>query len=271
MKYWFYIGIYTSILFSAKIPVISDRKSFQLADAISNNTQVKLVDLGRVEPTKPLSTRDLLSNVRDKKVLIVIHGYNMTYTWAIDKFTRYHEDFSNHYDQVVGYLWPGGNQWWEYRRARRRTLDELPYRFLASLSQIRAVAKNVDVLAHSMGCRLILETLSLASLPLVRNLFLTAPAVDQTSLQLGQCYHYGLKNSQRVYVFYSKHDEVSTYAFPIVEGGSSLGRDGCDKFDLLPFNVSLIDCTHSVKEHSGYADSLFVKTYMKKILGTSKS
>ncbi|MCB1109099.1 MAG: alpha/beta hydrolase [Chlamydiia bacterium] len=263
------IFLFTCNLYASNnswIPVISDRENFQFSDAISEHTQIKLVDLNRVGPTQRITVRDLLSSVRGKNLLLITHGFNMTYTYSLDQFTIYHKHFHKKYDQIIGYLWPGGNQWWEYRHARRRTLDELPYRLLATISQLKAVSKNVDILAHSMGCRLTLEMLNLSAIPLVRNLFLTAPAVSSTALQLDQTYHEATHNSKHVYVFHSKNDEVASYAFPIVEGDRSLGLEGAKHPDLLPFNVTMIDCSHCVDSHSGYDNALFFKSYVKKIL-----
>lgn len=248
------------------MPVISDRENFQFGDAISEQTHIKMVDLNRIEPTKRMTVRDLLSSVTDKNVLLVVHGYNMTYSHALDQFTHYQASFEKKYDIIIGYLWPGGNQWWEYRHARRRTLDELPYRLLSTMSQFKAVSKNVDVLAHSMGCRLTLEMLNLARIPLIRNLFLTAPAVSNTALQLGQRYHEAVRNSKHVYVFHSENDEVASYAFPIVEGEKTLGLYGAKHPDLLPYNVTVIDCSHYVDSHSGYSSAIFFQSYVKKIL-----
>ena len=250
--------------------VISDRENFQFGDAISEQTHIKMVDLNRIEPTKRMTVRDLLRTSTDKNVLLIIHGYNMSYSHALDQFSLYQDSFAKKYDLIIGYLWPGGNQWWEYRHARRRTLDELPYRLLSTLSQFKAVSKNVDVLAHSMGCRLTLEMLDLARIPLVRNLFLTAPAVSNVSLQLGQRYHQALGNSKHVYVFHSQNDEVASYAFPIVEGERPLGLYGAKHPDLLPYNVTVIDCSHCVDTHSGYANAIFFKSYVKKILNAHK-
>ena len=249
---------------------MSDRENFQFSDAISEHTIIKMVDLNRTEPTKKITTKDLLTHVRGKNILVVVHGFNMTYSWSLDQFRSSYENFKDQYDLVIGYLWPGGNQWWEYRNARRLTLEELPYRLLTLMSQFKSLAKNVDFLAHSMGCRLTLETLDLATSPLIRNLFLTAPAVSNISLQLDQRYYNATCNTKHTFVFHSKYDEVSSYAFPIVEGEKSLGLYRPKHPDLLPYNVTSIDCSHCVDSHSGYDNIPFFRGYIKKIIASER-
>ena len=60
-----------------------------------------------------LSMEELMDKVRDKKVLLLVHGYNSQNA----AFKAYEEIETNvkkwvgphHYEMVVGFLWPGGN------------------------------------------------------------------------------------------------------------------------------------------------------------------
>ena len=161
----------------------------------------------------------------------------------------------------------GGDEGHEYHPARSRVIYELDLRLLSLLTQLNAVAKNVDVYSHSMGCRLALETLDLASGKLVRNLFMAAPAVQNESIQIGERYGKATQICDHVYVFHSRNDGVLRWLFRGAEFDRALGYNGPQDMDQIPSNVSVIDLSETVDGHSGYKEAPFtVFAKMKSIL-----
>lgn len=245
---------------AALIPFVSDRYDFEDPDKISDNTQQRLVNLSTNESMK-MTTGQLLSQVSGKNVLVLVHGYNNPYDSVLPAYEKYINHTHDAYDLVIGYLWPGGDGRSEYFSARGRVVNEIDVRLLALLTSLNAVAKNIDLYAHSMGCRLSLEALDLANEKLVRNLFLTGAAVDDESLETGERYFGATKNVKDVVVFYSSKDSVVGNWYPLAEFDSGLGHVGSEDPKNLPKNVTAYDVSEYIDFHSDYRneDVIFEK------------
>jgi pimeloyl-ACP methyl ester carboxylesterase len=170
-------------------------------------------------------------------------------------------------------FWPGDADWgWfdlvdfgVYSTAvghARRTAAELRELLLRMPSLL-----EVEFIGHSLGCRLILETLELFRQnhdgPAVRRVCLMAPAVPMEMLEPRGRYHDLLAslamNGTRVLVMHSRQDKVLHLAFaagqatagPDERSTRALGREGPNP--LLPgYRATLDDRQMSGADHGDY-------------------
>lgn len=244
-------------LLALQLPLVSDRLDFEDPDEISATTNQRILDFS-TRQIRDSRLPELLNMISGKEVLLFVHGYNNTYEAALSAYTKYTEKTHEFYGQLVGYLWPGGDNGLEYHSARGRAVNDLDLRLLTLLIQMKSVAKSIDIYAHSMGCRVVLEALEMAPGKVVRNLFLTAPAVDNETLEIGERYYNSTLNCDRVVVFHSKEDEVLQYAYQLAEWDKALGYKGPENPEHLPNNVVVIDASKYVDHHSDYRNEEFV-------------
>ena len=114
--------------------------------------------------------------------------------------------------------------------------------------------KRINVLAHSMGNRVLRQTLEVwrkydqkGGLPLLfRNSFMIAADIVNESLQKGQSGELVSHTSRNVVVYYASDDlalRASKVAnVPNYEASRRLGHTGPEDMDLTPKNVYAIDC-----------------------------
>jgi len=247
------------------LPFVSDRMDFEDPDRMNQATQQAFVNLSTGERLE-MSNSELLKEASEKNVLILVHGFNNTYSSTLSSYKAYAKHLEGSYDLVIGYIWPGGDNRRDYFSARNRVVSELDLRFLSFLTLMSTVANNVDVYAHSMGCRLSLESIALAPGKVVRNLFLTAPAVDDESLERGERYHGSIANCDQVVVFYSNNDRVLRNVYPFAEWDHALGFDGFENPNAIPANVSQIDSTANVSFHSDYRNEEIIFDHIRGVL-----
>lgn len=178
------------------------------------------------------------------RVLILIHGYRTDKESIQSAYTEIANRMAAHYDHVIGFVWPGG--WarigfWPSRIRAERSADAL-YGLLKFLTRLRC---TVDIQTHSLGALVALRT----PLTTVRNLLLTAPAVDDTELENAP--------GCRVLVYHSRLDPVLKYWYRLSRFGlhGALGLKGPRDPERVPQNVQMIDCSASVGEHGGYRKS----------------
>jgi pimeloyl-ACP methyl ester carboxylesterase len=208
--------------------VVSDR-----ADLTSNS------DISKSEQYAAYLSRDkFFSSLKSQRVLVLIHGFNSTTSDAIKHYEQVSKDVGSSYDQVIYYLWPGGKYGLDkasfgeiernattYSGARERVKDVLKERLASFLSGLRRQTKSIDILAHSMGCRLTLAALSSIPLPpqeqFVRYVYLMGAAVRNQDLDVGHEYYGAGFQCRNIYVFFSRNDPVLRNAFPLGESTTS--------------------------------------------------
>jgi hypothetical protein len=205
---------------------------------------------------------------RARRVLLLIHGYNATLCEAGCAFSGFKRFLpAVWFLRSAALYWPGdaaaplGRP--DARRPRgqiTRVLSSATYTFQISTAESaaqilsRAIqarppekrALQLDVVAHSLGCRLALELLeSLAGLPIVarpriRLTALLGAAVPRFTAMPGGKLHRGAASADRLLVFHSRADPILRFAFPfgqLLEGGfldrlrpnarTAIGRSGC--------------------------------------------
>lgn len=244
-----------SLLLASQFWLMSDRASFWDADKISDQTAFML-------DSNPKRTTLNSKEIKGKNVLLLVHGYNNGPEEALSTYRLVNLHVSalknshqaNLYDLVIGYLWPGDDSPLEYYDAKLHVL-RLAKVMRSHLQFLSGSAARVDVLAHSMGNRLIFEALndhSNGGKKLVHNLYSLAAAVDDESIEKNEKYYRATQNCEKIFVFYSRRDGVLKWDYRLAEGDNALGYEGAEDPKMLPENVQLINYTNLIGQHSQY-------------------
>lgn len=227
---------------------MSDRFQFWDADRISDLT--KVIENGKEKNVN-------FTEFTGKKVLLLVHGFNNSAEDAMHTYSQINIHFSSFhlYDIIIGYLWPGYQNRLEYFSAERNA-KALADRMRLHLSLLSTFAVEVDLLAHSMGNRLVLEALESDSQQqkrkLVHNFYSLAPAVDDDSIEQNHTYYHSTKQCKHMFVFHSNYDDVLKILYLLAEKDKALGSEGDGDPRLMPKNVQFVDCSDFVKGHSDY-------------------
>jgi esterase/lipase superfamily enzyme len=265
------------LLLASQFWLMSDRASFWDADKISDQTAFML-------NSNPKKTTLDSKEIKGKNVLLLVHGYNNSPKEALSTYGLINihvsafkdRHLSKFYDLVIGYLWPGDDSPLKYYDAERH-VSRLAKTMRSHLEFLSASAARVDVLAHSMGNRLIFEALDYPSnggKKVVYNFFSLAAAVDNESIEKKEKYYHATQNCEKIFVFYSERDEVLKWAYRLAEGDKALGYEGDKDPKKLPENVQLINYTNFIGEHSQYFTVLplyeFIRTQFLSSRGLKK-
>ncbi len=143
-----------------------------------------------------------------------------------------------------------------YIKAKARVINELAPRLNPMLRALKSRVRRLDVMAHSMGARLILEAICRQSIKArIDNLFCIGPAVrwnDLSSKYYGGRYRLATIGdiTRNIFVFHSSRDLVLSLIFLLPEMAYSLGGYGSD--GQTSDQVYTIDVTRAVAGHSDY-------------------
>ena len=190
------------------------------------------------DPT-PLNPVVLENAARGRDVLLVAHGFNVPQADGINRLSWWEQRLQPSASALfVGILWPGDSSWIraiDYPLEGNEAIGSgkmlAPYidRHLAS-------AVSVSFASHSLGARVVLETIKQVQRP-VRDLVMMAGAIDSTCLA-DEYRQAAAKVTGEISLLASEGDHVLKYAFPagnflagIVTRGSpywhaALGLDG---------------------------------------------
>jgi esterase/lipase superfamily enzyme len=241
------LSLFCSLL-AANFLVMSDRSQFWDADKISNQTKV-------IEAGKEANVN--FAEFIGKRVLLLVHGFNNSSEDAMNTYNQINKNLSsfNLYDTVIGYLWPGYGNRLEYFSAEKNA-KALADRMRLHLNLLSFFATEVDLLAHSMGNRLVLEALESDShqqnRKLIDNFYSLAPAVDDDSIEQNHTYYHSTEQCKKIFVFHSACDDVLKILYVIAEENKALGSQGDGNPKLMPKNVQFVDCSDFVHGHSDY-------------------
>jgi esterase/lipase superfamily enzyme len=222
-----------------------------------------------------IGSKELLAQVKNSKyrqVLIYIHGFS---NLPEDVFKNV-EEFQMLCDRkkagevlTIPIIWPCDNDlglvkdYWDDQKAADQSAFALS-RMLQKFMEWRnspaynpeddPCLKRINVLAHSMGNRVLRQTLSNwqkydqpSGLPLLfRSTFLVAADILNESLHKGQPGELISHASRNVVVYYAS-DDLALRASKIsnlknAEASRRLGHSGPEDMDLTPKNVYAIDC-----------------------------
>lgn len=229
-----------------------------------------------------LTLADLQAQARDRHVCILVHGYSSPLTGVLGAYAELLTGMKTssvsgptNYGLVIGFTWPG---WWgpEFPIARHSANYAARY-LLQLINTLRPVVHSLDIQTHSLGARVALGALRKPERVFIDNLFLSAPAVDNTSLQPGREFHESLDACSRCFVYHSGRDNVLRRWFPagdfINSACPALGLNGprrpATALKQNP-NLYVIDCTSCVPGHSAYRKAAPYYAHWARVLsGTS--
>ena len=265
--------------------IISCRREFW------SNTEVAVapdeimeVDLNNLSTGGSSVTEDsFLEQVSEKKVLLLVHGFNNRPRDVTDAYQVIHKNQQKwiaHHDVVVGYTWPGGAgvSGQVFLKAEKR-VPAVGRRFGEVLRKLDGYARSVDAMCHSLGCGVSLAAYShLAKGKFaprtIHRQFLMAAGVDMDSIEQGNVYHNGSDCSRSCHVLYSHQDGTVGLGYRMIKKTQSLGSRGprvirgkisrsvsknvyaANCLDVLPFKIGTPGNVHSrykkTKEVFGY-------------------
>lgn len=179
-------------------------------------------------------------------LVLLIHGFNNTQKQAeeaYDGFLALQRELGdlNPGQQVadghiVEFYWPGDVGWWEWSRAKNyddslERAIEIARRLVQAFERLirDGVEKEIDIVAHSMGCRLTLELINqLHAMPgvRVRRVVFMAAAVPTFMLELGKRLQNGLNLSRTegILSLFSLDDNVLDIPFRLGQWDASRQR-----------------------------------------------
>jgi pimeloyl-ACP methyl ester carboxylesterase len=163
-----------------------------------------------------LSLNDLLDSIQGRHVLIASHGFNVNRGDGIDCLSNWESllQLPQPYSTFVGLLWPGDSVWahgLDYPD-EPKVADEAGKLAAAFIDAHFHGAASISFASHSLGARVVLETISQLSLP-VRRLILMAPAIDDNCLTTE--FQAVAAKVGAISVLASKEDSVLSEAFPL--------------------------------------------------------
>jgi pimeloyl-ACP methyl ester carboxylesterase len=217
-----------------------------------------------------------------KECLVLVHGFNNTDSEAAVAYLGFRArqmeifgttDFSEFERRFGDTYWPGDADWWSF-------FDKLDFLIypgavhtainsadeLANVLWSMPNLEQVDFIGHSLGCRVILETMQLLrtrTLPLVRRVLLMAPAVPSEMLEPRGRFFILLRElsaeGTHIQILHSKEDWVLHFAFPpgqamagVAERSDrALGRFGPSPW-MPGFQSTLTDMQVNGANHGDY-------------------
>lgn len=264
--------------------IISAREGFWSDDALANKDAIRAVDLVGDKPSKIIEEDKFFEGIKGKRILIIIHGYNngkedVHSAYAlIEKNVKKHVKGDGSYDEVIGYIWPGGETAINYYSAKSRA-NKLGRRVGLLFQRMFDNDVTVDVMGHSMGSRVILKALDTRAEKVVQNVFLLASAVDNECLEKTEKFYPATKRCSNAFVFHTKHDTTLSIFYRGAELDNALGLTGPENpEDIISHSspskastpsVYVINCKNKIKRHGDYKREKLLYTYISQFISGS--
>lgn len=247
--------------------LISCRKNFTGTTDLSDFDAFREILNPQLKPFTTLTEQQFLARTANKKCLVLVHGYRNEASAAVKAYRKLVDSAKAAgilFDEVVGYLWPGGWSVLSFHAAVIRA-NWSGKRFEKNLLSLGAAGATVDIQTHSLGARVAMEALDRGSAR-ARNVQLTAPAIDNESVEHTEIYEDGVRACSALYVFHSKNDKVLKRAYRIgdfPEFDRALGYKGPQHPKRILANSRIVDCQDVVTDHGGYRDTPEYYDYWK--------
>jgi hypothetical protein len=162
-----------------------------------------------------LNPAQLIGDLRGRHVLIGTHGFNVNRADGIAHLSHWEALLQLAAPSVfVGLLWPGDSIWahgLDYPE-EPRIADEAGRLIAPFLDANFGGAASISFASHSLGARVVLETISRMTLP-VRRVTLMAGAIDDNCLNAG--FQAAAAKIGEISVLASTKDKVLSAAFPL--------------------------------------------------------
>ncbi len=195
---------------------------------------------------------DRIAETPDRSVLVNIHGYNVQFDDALLRTAQLTKDIGFAGAPIL-YSWPSNGQLLKYRKDESNVEWSVAHleRFLADIHQ-RTGAKQIHVLAHSMGNRALVGALQLLQLrypdkqPMLAQVILAAPDLDAEEFR--DRYATAVDACASQVTLYSSSTDRALLASMQLHGHRRLGLTsspqptvvGVDLVDVTPVDTSLL-------------------------------
>ena len=254
--------------------IISSRVNYSNPDELmpSGHT-IREIDLSDDSNARSFSDlNEFLKNISGKRLLMLVHGYNNEQDEIYDAYSIIEEkvrvQLNSEYDDVMGYIWPGGDskfEWWQ----AKRSANGVARRFRRLIERLSESAASLDLMSHSLGARVILKAMKQANanngkVP-VRNYYCTAASVDDEVFEPREEFYSAMDKFGQIYVFHSRRDKVLKWAYGIAESDVALGLSGPEDRSYIQNstkNVFVINCKKKVTKHGHYKHSNDLYAYI---------
>ena len=162
-----------------------------------------------------LDKRQLLTDIQGQNVLIGTHGYNVNRADGIRSLSNWEGLLQLDRPSVfVGLLWPGDSIWahgLDYPE-EPRIANEAGLLIAPFLDANFADAASISFASHSLGARVVLQTISNMNLP-ARRATLMAGAIDDDCLDTE--FSAAAAKVEKISALASKRDDVLSVLFPL--------------------------------------------------------
>ena len=242
--------------------LISCRKNFSNSRGFSDKNVIRNYPLlPKLDSFEELDELNLAEQMQGKHVLILVHGFRnplknvgSSYQSLLKGLIDSKLMGETGYGLVLGFTWPGFETPVGFFPAIPFANRSAGY--LRSLLELASHnAKTVDLETHSLGARVGLQALAGGTDGFVDNLMLTAPAVDDESLEPGREFHGALENCRRCLVYHSDKDNTLKIGYRLGGVDRALGLKGPQHPDIIKAkcpDVFVVNCKKVVASHGGY-------------------
>jgi hypothetical protein len=178
-------------------------------------TSVAIFQGTSISDYKSLDSGQLRSDILGRHVLIGIHGFNVNRADGIEHFSNWEGLLQLSPPSVfIGLLWPGDSIWahgLDYPE-EPRIANESGNLIAPFLDANFGIAASISFVSHSLGARILLQTISQMTLP-VRRATLMAGAIDDDCLITE--FKAAAANIAEISLLASRKDTVLSTLFPI--------------------------------------------------------
>lgn len=190
--------------------------SLQTYKTIFRNSPYHFDSIDRDCRTVRFGSSDSVSDeVGSDTVLIYVHGWMESHNSGRTKsdYVRRGLDRSDYEEDVVGYLWDSKQTWLKSKKKATRVGSELAEEINMIDSDV-----NVNLLAHSLGCNVVMESISECSSN-INNVFLMGGATKTSEIPSSE----EVSNVANLYNIYDRTDELLSLCFAPVEVAIPIG------------------------------------------------
>jgi esterase/lipase superfamily enzyme len=218
---------------------------------------------------------EVSNGVRDLHVVVFVHGYRNPLRNVGAAYRKLETELTSRgligpgqYDMAIGFLWPGFE-------TRVGFFPAVPWAnrsaafFREFVKLLNGHAHTVDVQTHSLGARVALQTMAFEHEVWVDNLMLTAPAVDNESLEPAKEFNAALRSCRRCLVYHSSKDPVLRVWYRLGALDKALGDKGPEDPEVIEKQcpeVYVVNCSNVVASHGGYRRAAEVYEHWTRVL-----
>jgi len=246
--------------------MVSHRLGFDSLHHFSSAPQILALE----NPEGP--TPNLEFWCRGKKILIVVHGFNAEFSEVEEALYETSEKTKGVYGAIIAFVYPSQQLRLSAPLSSYSTAKDVAQYaaidlFPDLLNQVLSVAGQVDIVAHSLGTRLVMDSLSSRKKPIygqVTNLFLLGGVAPETSLSLCPGSHRrALPLAIQIYNIFSRRDLTVPIHTIISDEERIIGNPSPISDLCLSRNVTYVDATPVVDSHRAFLTSEVVIKFIK--------